>query len=117
MRDARGGGAPLLSRLRETDGYGSKLGLHGCCALGELFPELRELTIGTFCLTGPSPYLPALPLCLPNLRILHVRGMCNRFDFSGASPHLSSAALRSVLGLLVTQCPRLEALCLGHGAM
>ena len=111
MREARGGGTPLLSELREKSYCGANmLGVFGACALGSLFPELTKLSIYALNMQGPNPLLPPMPLCLPNLRHLHVHKLC-----SSCSPHLSSQCLGRLLQLLVQRCPRLESLCLGHG--
>ena len=70
---------------------------------------------------APDPLLPTRSLNLPSLRILHVRSLVASFvPHWGDSqpvecPHLSTQSLASVLRLLVSQCPRLEALCIGHG--
>ena len=114
MREARGGGTPLLSELREKSLYGA-LGVFGFCALGSLFPELTKLSIYSLNMQGPNPLLPPMPLCLPNLRNLHVHNLCSSYHPTSYSPHLSSQSLGRLLQLLVQRCPRLESLCLGHG--
>jgi len=115
QRTARHGGTPVLTRLHHMQQYSDKLSVFDGCLLGARYPELKELGI-SFELMGPSPHLPSTPLHGPNLRRLHLHKMCRSFGpAEGAYCHLSSGCLGAVLRLLVSKCPRLEALCLCHG--
>lgn len=115
QREARQGGTPLLTRLHHMQQYSDKLSVFDGCMLGTRFPELKEVGL-SFELMGPSPSLPSTPLHGPNLRRLHLHKMCRSFGPDHNSYcHLSSGCLAAVIRLLVSRCPRLEALCLCHG--
>lgn len=114
LREARQGGTPLLTRLRQTGRYAENVTPFAGVAAGALFPELQEFTI-SFALRGPSPPLPTAPLQGANLRRLHIYDMIYGFTASDASPHLSDASLACFIKTFVSGCPRLESLCLAHG--
>jgi len=112
MRATRGGGAPLLKSIRQTQLYGDRLSLSCSLASGHKFPELETLVLALN-LQGPIPKLTHGPLLCANLRRLHIYRMVS--PFGAETQHLSPSSLADLIRLLIVECPRLEALCLAHG--
>ena len=83
LREARHGGAPLLTRLKETSKYkggGMQLTAVDGMALGKLFPELRDLTLAFAMPNAGVDQLPTQPLSGANLRRLHIFNMIDAFQ-------------------------------------
>jgi hypothetical protein len=116
---ARGGGTPLLRSLYQTGDYPEKLTLLAFARIGQWLPELTDLTV-SFGLKERDYNCPGFgvhevrwPLSIApfaTLRRLNLYRMSSLFG-----GHLTSAELKRLLQLVLTQCPRLEALALTHG--
>ena len=109
LREARGGGAPLLSRLSQFDTYADKINIQTILFLHTRFPELTDLHTNLD-LRGPDPVLSTHSLNCTNLRRLCIYRM-----ISFSADHLSSEVLAELVQLLLRHCSRLEALTLVHG--
>ena len=114
MREARGGGVPLLTRLFHTSRWSESLNIFDASRLGSLFPELTDLSL-TLCERGPSPSLPTKPLEGANLLRLEINRMSHMFGRGESDVHLSSSSCSAMIGILTANCPRLESLLLKHG--
>ena len=109
LREARGGGAPLLTRLSQFDTYADKINVQTVLFLHDRFPELTDLHTNLD-LRGPDPVLSTHSLNCTNLRRLCIYRM-----ISFSADHLSSEVLAELVQLLLRNCTRLEALALVHG--
>ena len=109
LREARGGGAPLLTRLSQFDTYADKINVQTVLFLHDRFPELTDLHTNLD-LRAPDPVLSTHSLNCTNLRRLCIYRM-----ISFSADHLSSEVLAELVQLLLRNCTRLEALALVHG--